>query len=87
LRALGTALLVGVSVVSVVVGVAAQNTLGNVIVGFSLVLSGIVRIGDTIRLASSVGVISARVQTISLGYTRCSVTTRTRRSLFRTMSS
>jgi len=34
LRALGTALLAGVSAVSVVVGLAAQNKLGNLIAGF-----------------------------------------------------
>ena len=37
-RALGTALLAGVSVVSVVVGLAAQNTLGNLVAGLLLVL-------------------------------------------------
>ena len=69
LRALGTALLAGVSVVSVVVGLAAQNTLGNLIAGFSLVLYRQVRVGDTIRLTSPLGVISARVQIVSLGFT------------------
>ncbi len=69
LRALGTALLTGVSVISVVVGVAAQGTLGNLVAGFSLVLSRTIRVGDTIRLGSPVGTISARVRTISLGYT------------------
>lgn len=68
LRALGTALLTGVSVISVVVGVAAQSTLGNLVAGFSLVLSKTIRVGDTIRLVSPVGTISARVQLISLGY-------------------
>jgi small-conductance mechanosensitive channel len=69
LRALGTALLTGVSVVSVVVGMAAQTTLGNLIAGFSLVLYKQVRVGDTIRLSSPVGVITARVETITLGFT------------------
>jgi small-conductance mechanosensitive channel len=69
LRALGTALLTGVSVVSVVVGLAAQTTLGNLIAGFSLVLYRQVRVGDVIRLSSPLGVISARVQTITLGFT------------------
>jgi small-conductance mechanosensitive channel len=62
LRALGTALLAGVSVISVVVGVAAQNTLGNLVDGFALVMSKAIRVGDTIHLASGVGAISARVQ-------------------------
>lgn len=69
LRALGTALLAGVSVISVVVGVAAQSTLGNLVAGFSLVLSKTIRVGDTIHLGSPVGTLSARVQLISLGYT------------------
>jgi small-conductance mechanosensitive channel len=55
--------------VSVVVGLAAQNTLGNLIAGFSLVLYRQVRVGDTIRLASPLGVISATVESISLGFT------------------
>ena len=37
LRSLGRALLTGVSVASVVVGLAAQTTLGNLVAGFSLV--------------------------------------------------
>jgi len=69
LHALGTALLTGVSVISVVVGVAAQSTLGNLVAGFSLVLTGTIRVGDMIHLGSSVGSISARVQLISLGHT------------------
>lgn len=69
LRAFGTALLAGVSVISVVVGVAAQNTLGNLVAGFWLVLSGTIRVGDVIHLASSVGTFDATVKLISLGYT------------------
>lgn len=69
LRALGTALLAGVSVVSVVIGIAAQNTLGNIIAGFWLVLTRTIRVGDHIRLNSGVGTISARVRSISLAHT------------------
>lgn len=69
LRALGTALLTGASVVSVVIGLAAKDTLGNLVAGFSLVLYRQVRVGDTIRLTSPLGVISAKVQIISLGFT------------------
>lgn len=69
LRALGTALLAGVSVISVVLGVAAQSTLGNLVAGFYLVLSSTIRVGDSIRLASPVGTLSAKVRVISLGYT------------------
>jgi len=69
LRALGTALLAGASVISIVVGLAAQNTLGNLVAGFSLVLYRPFRIGDTILLNSPIGVISARVELLSLGFT------------------
>ncbi|QNP58770.1 mechanosensitive ion channel family protein [Paenacidovorax monticola] len=69
LRALGTALLAGVSVVSVVVGLAAQSTLGNLIAGFSLVLYRQIRVGDSICLNAPKGVVTARVEAISLGFT------------------
>lgn len=69
LRAIGTALLAGVSVISVVVGIAAQNTLGNLVDGLSLVLFRTIGVGDTIRIDSEVGTISAKVHLISLEYT------------------
>jgi small-conductance mechanosensitive channel len=69
LRALGTALLAGVSVVSVVFGLAAQNTLSNLVAGLSLVLYRPVRVGDTVQLNSPKGMITATVETVSLGYT------------------
>lgn len=69
LRALGTALLAGAGVASVVVGLAAQDTLGNLIAGCSLVLSRTVQIGDDIRLYCPVGTISARIHAISLSFT------------------
>lgn len=69
LRAMGTALLTGVSVVSVVTGIAAQGTLGNLVAGFWLVLSRSIHVGDKVRVASEVGVIVARVHSIALGST------------------
>ena len=69
LRTIGTALLAGASVLSVVAGLAAQDTLGNLIAGFSLVMSGAIREGDEIRLYAPNGVIEARVRVISLGFT------------------
>lgn len=69
LRALGTALLAGVSVVSVVVGFAAQNTLGNLVAGLSLVLYRPIRVGDNVQLNSPKGLITARVELVSLGFT------------------
>lgn len=69
LRALGTALLAGVSVVSVVLGLAAQNTLGNLIAGWSLVLYRPIRVGDHVQMSSPRGLVSATVESVSLGYT------------------
>lgn len=69
LRVLGTALLAGASVVSVVVGLAAKDALGNLIAGFFLVLYRQIRVGDTIRLGSPLGVVTGRIEVISLGYT------------------
>ncbi len=69
LRTLGTALLAGAGILSVVAGLAAQDTLGNLIAGFSLVLSRAIRVGDEVRLYTPVGIIPARVQAISLGFT------------------
>lgn len=69
LRALGTALLAGVSVVSLVLGLAAQNTLGNLVAGLSLVLYRPIRVGDNIQLTSPKGLITATVEQVSLGYT------------------
>lgn len=73
LRALATALLAGISVTSVIIGLAAQQTLGNLIAGVSLVLYRPVRIGDTIQVASPKGVISGQVESIALGFTILSV--------------
>jgi small-conductance mechanosensitive channel len=69
LRQLGTALLTGVSVASVVIGLAAQNTLGNVIAGFALLLYRPFRIGDRVQLAGPLGVATGTVESLSLGYT------------------
>lgn len=69
LRALGTALLAGVSVVSVVLGLAAQSTLGNLVAGLSLVLYRPFRVGDNVQLNSPKGLVTATVEVVSLGYT------------------
>ncbi len=69
LRALGTGLLAGVGVVSVVIGIAAQNTLGNLVAGLSLVLYRPFRVGDHVQLTASTGPLIATVEVVSLGYT------------------
>ena len=62
-------LLAGVGVLSVIIGLAAQTTLGNLIAGISLVLYRPFRIGDKIQLSTPDGVKVATVTAISLGYT------------------
>lgn len=69
LRSVGTALLAGVSVASVVVGLAAQNTLANLVAGLSLVLYRPIRLGDRVQVASPKGMITATVEVVTLSYT------------------
>ncbi|HEY3302486.1 MAG TPA: mechanosensitive ion channel domain-containing protein [Candidatus Binatia bacterium] len=69
LRAVGTALLAGVSVASLVIGLAAQNTLSNLIAGFSLLLYRPFHIGDRVELNTPKGVQTGTVYSLSLGYT------------------
>lgn len=71
LHRLGTALLAGVSLMSVVVGFAAQTTLGNLVAGISLVLYKPFRRGDRLQISAptpqdcETGV----VEDMSLGFT------------------
>jgi small-conductance mechanosensitive channel len=70
LQKLGTALLAGVSVASVVIGLAAQNTLSNVIAGFSLVLYRPFEVDDVLTIAGPGGpAIVGVIERLSLGYT------------------
>ena len=69
LRTFGTTLLAGVGVVSVVIGLAAQNTLGNLIAGLALVLYRPIRVGEIIQLNTPKGLTTATVEAVSLGYT------------------
>ena len=69
LRAFATALLAGVSVVSIVLGLAAQNTLGNLIAGFSLVLYHPFHVGDVVQLNTPKGLTTGTVESLALGYT------------------
>ena len=69
LNKLGGAGLASVGVVSVVVGMAAQNTLGNLIAGVSLVLYRPFQLGDHLQLSAPGGIESGVVENISLGYT------------------
>lgn len=69
LRAFGTALLASVSVASIVIGLAAQSTLGNLIAGFSLLLYRPFRVGDKVQLMTPRGLVLAKVAALTLGYT------------------
>lgn len=69
LRSLGTALLAGASVASVVIGLAAQSTLGNLIAGVALTIYRPFRLGDTLQVTAPNGTETGTVELISLGYT------------------
>lgn len=69
LRSFGTALLAGVSITTIIVGLAAQNTLANLIAGFSLLLYRPFRLDDEIQFSSPTVTELGRVIDLSLGYT------------------
>ncbi len=66
---LGTAWLAGVSVISVILGLAAQNTLGNLIAGVSLVLYRPFKVGDRLQMTAPTGLETGEVESVNLGYT------------------
>ncbi len=69
LRSMGTALLAGASIASVVIGLAAQSTLGNLVAGVSITIYRPFRLGDTLQVAAPTGTEIGVVEMISLGYT------------------
>ena len=69
LRSMGTALLAGAGVVSVVIGLAAQSTLGNLVAGISIAIYRPFRLGDTLQVTAPTGTDIGVVDMISLGYT------------------
>ena len=69
LRALGTALLTSLGVASVVVGLAAQSALGNLISGISLVLYRPFEVDDRVQVAVPGGLETGVVERLTLGYT------------------
>ena len=69
LRGLGTAWLASVGVVSVVFGLAAQNTLGNLIAGISLLLYRPFNLGDRLQVMAPSGLELGVVESLNLGYT------------------
>ncbi len=69
LHELGTTLLTGVSVMGVVIGIAAQSTLSNLVAGFSLVMYRPFHVGDEVQLTTPKGLTTGTVKSLSLGYT------------------
>lgn len=69
LRSLGTALLTGVSVASILFGLAAQNAFGNLIAGLALLLYRPIQIGDRVQLTAPTGVETGEIKDLTLGYT------------------
>lgn len=69
LRAFGTAMLATAGFASIVIGLAAQNTLGNIISGISLLIYRPIRVGDRVKVYASSGDETGVVETIGLGYT------------------
>src|SRR5690554_6560400 len=69
LRSLGTALLAGVSIASVVIGLAAQSTLSNFVAGLSLLLYRPFKVSDRIQVNAPTGVETGVVEAVTLGYT------------------
>jgi small conductance mechanosensitive channel len=69
LQTLGKSLLAGVGVASVVVGLAAQSTLGNLIAGISLILYRPFKVGDRVQVSAPTGLETGVVMNIDLGFT------------------
>ena len=69
LRSLGIALLTGANVASILVGLAAQSTLGNLIAGRSLLLYRPFQIGELVQLTVPAGVQTGTLEDLTLGCT------------------
>jgi len=69
LRSLGTALLASAGVASVVVGLAAQNTLGNIVAGVSLLMYRPFRVEDVVQVTAVSGLETGTIESLTLGYT------------------
>src|SRR5215471_8407401 len=67
---LGTALLASASIVSLILGLAAQSTLGNLIAGIALLLYRPFAIGDVLVVNAPTGKEIGTVRDFTLGYTK-----------------
>ncbi|MEO6943782.1 MAG: mechanosensitive ion channel domain-containing protein [Lacisediminihabitans sp.] len=63
-RAVGTSVLASAGIVSIIAGLAAQSTLGNLIAGIQLVFSNAIRVGDVVAVEGEWG----RIGEITLSY-------------------
>jgi small-conductance mechanosensitive channel len=69
LRSFGTAILAGAGVASVIIGLAAQSTLGNLIAGLSLIIYHPFQVGDKVQLTTPKGLETGTIQALTLGHT------------------
>jgi small-conductance mechanosensitive channel len=69
LEGLGTAWLASAGILSVIIGLAAQNTLGNLIAGISLLLYRPFNVGDHLQVTAPTGLETGLVESINLGFT------------------
>lgn len=69
LNRFATTLLASVSIASVVIGLAAQSTLSNLVAGVGLIFYRPFRLGDHLLVTAPTGVETGKVETVSLGYT------------------
>ena len=69
LSGLGAASLTSIGMISLIVGFAAQNTLGNLIAGISLLLYRPFKLGDRLQINAPTGLETGIVEGLTLGYT------------------
>lgn len=70
LNKVGTALLASAGVLSIILGLAAQNTLGNLIAGIALLFYRPFGIGDILVMSTPAGQETGTVHEFTLGYTK-----------------
>ena len=69
LSGLGAASLTSIGMISLIVGFAAQNTLGNLIAGISLLLYRPFKLGDRLQVIAPTGLETVTLESLTLGYT------------------
>ena len=69
LSGLGSASLTSLSVITVILGLAAQNTLGNLVAGIALLLYRPFKLGDRLQVIAPTGSETGTVENLTLGYT------------------